>query len=88
MEKNDYIYLLIKTKQKKMKKYYRSKTDKVIGGVCGGLGEYTDSDPVLWRIAFFLVFFLAAASFWIYVTLWIVSKVAPIPPIAPKTLKK
>jgi len=32
------------------KRLYRSETDKILGGVCGGIGEYFDIDPVLVRI--------------------------------------
>jgi phage shock protein PspC (stress-responsive transcriptional regulator) len=32
------------------KRLYRSNTNKLIGGVCGGLGEYFEIDPVLVRI--------------------------------------
>jgi phage shock protein C len=32
------------------KKLYRSQTNKVIAGVCGGLGEYFDVDPVVVRL--------------------------------------
>ncbi|MBU0614614.1 MAG: PspC domain-containing protein [Nanoarchaeota archaeon] len=32
------------------KKLYRSDTNKVIGGVCGGIAEYFDIDPVLVRV--------------------------------------
>ena len=28
----------------------RSSRNKVLGGVCGGLAEYTDTDPLLWRV--------------------------------------
>src|SRR5881409_1568837 len=28
----------------------RSSTDRMLGGVCGGLAAYTGLDPVLWRI--------------------------------------
>lgn len=37
-----------------MKKFYRSSTDKSIGGVCGGLGKYTDIDPFWYRLLFIL----------------------------------
>lgn len=37
-----------------MKRFYRSSTDKSIGGVCGGLGEYTDIDPFWYRLLFVL----------------------------------
>jgi phage shock protein PspC (stress-responsive transcriptional regulator) len=39
----------------KMKRFYRSTDDRKIAGVCGGLGEYFDLDPVFFRL-FFLVF--------------------------------
>lgn len=35
-----------------MKKIYRSKTDKKIAGICGGLGEMLNIDPTLVRLAF------------------------------------
>ena len=35
-----------------MKKLKRSITDKKLFGVCGGLGEYLDSDPTVIRILF------------------------------------
>lgn len=34
-----------------MKKLFKSKTDKWICGVCGGIAEYTDTDPTLIRLA-------------------------------------
>jgi phage shock protein C len=40
-----------------MKKLYRSTIDKRIGGVCGGLAEYTNSDPTIWRIFFLALIF-------------------------------
>lgn len=33
------------------KKLYRSETNKMIAGVCGGIGEYFDIDPTLVRLA-------------------------------------
>ena len=36
------------------KQFYRSRDNKVIAGVCGGLAEYFNIDPVLVRIAFVL----------------------------------
>jgi phage shock protein PspC (stress-responsive transcriptional regulator) len=37
-----------------MKKLYLSDTNKKIGGVCGGLGEYFDIDPTFVRVIFIL----------------------------------
>lgn len=34
------------------KKLYRSRTNRVISGVMGGLGEYSSVDPVLVRIVY------------------------------------
>lgn len=34
-----------------MKRLFRSKTDKWICGVCGGIAEYADTDPTLIRLA-------------------------------------
>lgn len=38
--------------QTQPKKLYRSKQDRWLAGVCGGLGEYFGIDPILVRIAF------------------------------------
>lgn len=36
-----------------MKQLYRSETNKVVAGVCGGLAEYFNIDPVIPRLIFF-----------------------------------
>ena len=33
-----------------MKKLYRSRTNKKIAGICGGLGEYLEIDPTVIRL--------------------------------------
>jgi phage shock protein PspC (stress-responsive transcriptional regulator) len=48
----------------------RSTTNKVLGGVCGGLAEYTDSDPLLWRVAFVALAVMGAGIF-IYPLMWL-----------------
>ena len=42
-----------------MKRLYLSATDKKIGGVCAGIGEYFDRDPTLIRIIFVLLVILS-----------------------------
>ncbi len=37
-----------------MRKLYRSKTNRVIGGVCGGIAEYLNVDPTLIRVLWVL----------------------------------
>ncbi|MBI3972389.1 MAG: PspC domain-containing protein [Chloroflexi bacterium] len=53
------------------KRLYRSRQDRMLGGVAGGLGQYFNVDPVLIRLAFVL-FTLAGAGVLAYVILWIV----------------
>lgn len=40
---------------KKQKRLYRSKENKMIAGVCGGVGEYFGADPVIVRLAYVLL---------------------------------
>jgi phage shock protein PspC (stress-responsive transcriptional regulator) len=48
---------------------FRNADDKIIGGVCSGLANYLNIDPVIMRILF-VVFF--GVLFWVYILLWIV----------------
>jgi phage shock protein C len=48
----------------------RSKTDKVIAGVCGGIGKATGINPWLFRILFLIL----GGGFWIYLLMWIFVK--------------
>lgn len=54
------------------KRLYRSYTDKMIGGVCGGLGEYFDIDPVIIRILFIVAVIFGGGGILAYIILWIV----------------
>jgi phage shock protein C len=53
------------------RRLYRSKTDRMLGGVCGGLGAYLGIDSTLVRIFFFILVFGAGSGFWIYLLLWL-----------------
>jgi phage shock protein PspC (stress-responsive transcriptional regulator) len=53
-----------------MKPFYLSKNERMIGGVCSGLGEYTNTDPLLWRIAAIFI----PGTFWAYIFIWIFAK--------------
>ncbi|MEM9326126.1 MAG: PspC domain-containing protein [Bacteroidota bacterium] len=56
-----------------MSKRLRRSDSKVIGGVCAGLAEYMDLDPVLVRVGYFLLSILTAFSgVLVYIILWIV----------------
>ncbi len=54
---------------------YRNPDDFIISGVCGGIGAYLDTDPVLFRILF-IVAAIFGVGFIIYVALWISLPVA------------
>ena len=56
-----------------MSKRLRRSQSKVIGGVCGGIAEYLDIDPVLVRIGYLLLSILTAFSgVLVYIILWLV----------------
>lgn len=54
------------------KRLTRSTHDRMIGGVCGGLGEYFGIDPTLVRIAFALSMFFGGTGIVLYIVLWLV----------------
>jgi phage shock protein C len=56
----------------------RSRKDKVIAGVCGGLGEYLGVDAVLIRIAALILIFAGGAGLILYVIGWIAMPEAPV----------
>ena len=50
---------------------YRSSTDKVIAGVCGGLAAYFKIDPAIVRLAFIVFALAGGASVLLYIVLWL-----------------
>lgn len=54
------------------KQLYRSRRDRVVAGVAGGLGEYLAVDPVLIRLAWAALFFLGGSGLLLYILAWIV----------------
>jgi phage shock protein C len=55
-----------------MKKLYRSSSNKIIAGVCGGLGEYFSVDPVLFRIIFVVMSLVQGMGLILYLILAII----------------
>jgi len=49
----------------------RSRTNRVIGGVCGGLGRYLGIDPVLLRVAFVVLAIAGGGGFLLYLVAWV-----------------
>jgi phage shock protein PspC (stress-responsive transcriptional regulator) len=60
---------------------YRSRTNRVLGGVCGGLAEYSGVEALIWRVGF-IALALIGAGILVYPLLWII---VPAGPDAPTT---
>ena len=51
---------------------YRSLSDRMVGGVCGGLGVFLNIDPIFIRLLFVLLLFGSDFGFILYLLLWII----------------
>lgn len=51
--------------------FRRSRTDRVLGGVCGGMARATGVESWVWRLIFAVLFIFAGAGLLAYVLLWI-----------------
>jgi len=60
-----------------VKRVYRSRTDRKIAGVCGGLGAYFDIDPVIFRLLWVAIALVGGVGLLAYVICWIVIPLAP-----------
>ena len=58
------------------KQLQRSTQNKVIGGVCAGLGHYFGVDPVLVRVGFLIALFAFGFGPLLYLILWVVMPAA------------
>jgi phage shock protein C len=59
------------------KRLVRSSTDSKIAGVCGGLADYFDIDPMIIRLIWVVLFFFGGTGGLAYIILWIVLPLAP-----------
>ncbi len=59
------------------RKLYRSRSESMIAGVCGGLANYFGMDPTIMRLIFLLLLFLGGNGLLIYLILWIVVPLEP-----------
>ena len=57
---------------KTTKKIYRDPDNRILGGVCGGLGAYLNINPIIARIIFILLAIPGGVGAVIYIILWIV----------------
>jgi phage shock protein PspC (stress-responsive transcriptional regulator) len=65
-----------------------SERERMIGGVCGGLGEFLELDPVLFRAAFLVLAVIGGLGIVLYLVLWLLIP-GPVPaagaPPSPRT---
>lgn len=59
------------------KKLYKSKSDSILGGVCGGVAEYLEVDSTVIRLIWLLVFLLGGAGLLLYIIAWIIMPTEP-----------
>jgi phage shock protein C len=59
------------------RRLYRSQKQRILGGVCGGIGEYFGIDPVLIRLAWILFCLAWGAGLLFYIIAWIIIPPAP-----------
>ncbi|MGY1807510.1 PspC domain-containing protein [Blastococcus sp. SYSU D00669] len=55
----------------------RSTSDRMVGGVCGGLAEYSGVDALLWRVGFVGLTVAGGAGVLVYLLLWVLMPSAP-----------
>ncbi len=59
------------------KRIYRSTKNRMLGGVCGGIGEYFDVDPTIIRLMAVVVA-LSGAGILAYIIAWIIIPDQPV----------
>ncbi len=62
----------------KGKRLYRSRTDRMIAGVCGGMAEYLGTDPVLVRVLWVIVALTFGTGLLAYVLFWLLVPEEPV----------
>lgn len=61
----------------KPKKLYRSRSDRMIAGICGGLAQYWNFDATWIRLGFVAISLLPGPSIIFYLIAWIVIPLEP-----------
>jgi len=62
-----------------MKPLYRSQNNKIMAGVCGGIGEYLDLDPTVIRILWLLFMFMGGSGILAYIIALLIMPKKPRP---------
>jgi phage shock protein C len=59
------------------RRIYRSPDDRVIAGVCGGLGEYFTTDPVIIRLILVVLVLFGGSGIVLYLLAWLLIPIRP-----------
>lgn len=59
------------------KRLYRSRSERMLAGVCGGIGDYFDIDPTVIRILFVLFALVVGGGLLLYIILLIIMPLEP-----------
>ncbi len=57
---------------------YRSRKERILAGICGGLGKHFDLDPALIRLVALILIFFGGVSVWLYIILWLLIPEEPL----------
>ena len=59
------------------RRLYRSRKDKIIAGICGGVGQYLNVDPIIIRLIFIILLLTIGSGILIYIIAWILIPLEP-----------
>ncbi|MCK5234052.1 MAG: PspC domain-containing protein [Candidatus Aenigmarchaeota archaeon] len=62
----------VHNKAPETRRLYRSGKDKILGGVCGGIAEYLNVDPVLIRLLWVGAILMGGSGLLLYIIAWII----------------
>ena len=71
-----------------MQKLHRLAEDRKIAGICAGLGEYFDLDPIFFRLLFLVSLLFGGIGALVYLLLWIMVPEKAGAPGEPRTAKR
>ncbi|HEX6222426.1 MAG TPA: PspC domain-containing protein [Acidimicrobiia bacterium] len=67
----------VRVEQMSERRLYRSNSQRIVAGICGGLGEYFAVDPVWFRIGFVVLALGGGSGVLIYLLMWLIIQPAP-----------
>lgn len=61
-----------------VKRLYRSRENRMLGGVAAGLADYLEIDPTLVRLIFAFSFLLWGSGILVYIVMWLIVPEEPV----------